>query len=139
MKLFFKLFMALHTGIFRLSKGKLGGQMNGFTVMLLTTTGRKSGKQTTAPLGCFNRDGGLLIVASNAGQANHPAWYHNLSANPRCRVEIGASDYAAEATILQGEQREQAWQQVVSEAPAYKAYQTSTTRQIPLVLLKPVA
>lgn len=137
MKFFFKLFTALHTALYRMTKGKFGGTMRGFSVLLLTTTGRKSGKAHTAPLGYFDWAGGYLIVASNAGQPTHPAWYHNLKHQPQVKVEVLDKVLAAKAEILTGEARAQAWQQVVSTAPAYADYQKQTTREIPLVLLHP--
>jgi F420H(2)-dependent quinone reductase len=66
------LFIAIHVGLYRLSKGRLGGTMRGFKVLLLTTIGRKSGRERTVPLGSFNRQGGYLVVASNSGAPNHP-------------------------------------------------------------------
>ena len=70
----FKLFMALQDGLYRWSGGKLGGTMMGFPLLLLTTTGRKSGKVSTVPLGRFDQPGGYVIVASNGGQSKHPGW-----------------------------------------------------------------
>jgi deazaflavin-dependent oxidoreductase (nitroreductase family) len=137
MKLFFRLFMALHAGIYRLSGGKLGGSMAGTRVLLLTTTGRKSGKTFTTPLGCFEYQGGYLIVASNAGQASHPGWYFNLQNNPRVTVQVMDKEMPVTAEVLSGEARSLAWQQVISRAPNYAAYAKKTNREIPLVLLRP--
>ena len=137
MKTLFKLFMALQVGLYRLSGGKLGGTMRGFQVLLLTTTGRKSGKAHTTPLGRFDRDGGYVIVASNGGQPANPAWFYNLKSNPHVTVQVLDKGMPATAEVLSGEARAQAWRQVVATAPAYAAYEKRTTREIPLILLRP--
>lgn len=111
--------------------------MRGFKVLLLTTTGRKSGKTYTTPLGRFDHDRGYIIVASNAGLPTHPAWYYNLKSNPQVTVQVLDQVIPATAEILSGEARAQAWRQVIATAPAYADYEKRTTREIPLVLLRP--
>lgn len=138
MKYLFKLFGALRVGIYRLSGGILGGRMIGFRVLLLTTTGRKSGKAHTIPLGRFDHKDGYIIVASNGGQPTNPAWYHNLKSNPRVTVQVLNKVMSATAEVLSGEARAQAWQQVIATAPSYAKYEKRTTREIPLVLLRPI-
>jgi deazaflavin-dependent oxidoreductase (nitroreductase family) len=138
MIIFFKLFMGLHVFIYRLTGGRLGGGMNGFKVLILTTRGRKSGKLHTNPVGYFERDDDYLIVASNGGQDKHPAWYHNLKANPNITIQVMDKVMQVHAEILTGEARSAAWKQVVETAPAFGNYQKSTTREIPLVALKPL-
>ncbi|HTX89683.1 MAG TPA: nitroreductase family deazaflavin-dependent oxidoreductase [Anaerolineales bacterium] len=137
MKYLFKFFMALQVRMYRLSGGKLGGNMRGFKVLLLTTTGRKSGKARTAPLGCFDHQDGYVIVASNAGQPTHPAWYLNLKSNPHVTVQVLDKVIPVTAEVLSGKARAQAWQNVIATAPSYAAYEKRTTREIPLVLLRP--
>jgi deazaflavin-dependent oxidoreductase (nitroreductase family) len=137
MKSLAKLFMALHVGLYRLSGGKLGGEMRGFKVLLLTTTGRKSGKVRTVPLGFFGRQGGYVIVASNGGQPTHPAWYHNIKNQLHVRVQVLDKVTPVTAEVLSGEARAQAWQQVITTAPLYAEYEKLTTREIPLLLLRP--
>jgi F420H(2)-dependent quinone reductase len=133
----FKLFMAIQVWLYRLSKGRLGGSMRGFKVLLLTTTGRKSGKTRTLPLGLFDWPGGYLVVASNSGQPRHPSWYLNLISHPQAAVQVLDRVVPVTAEVLTGETRAQAWQQVITSAPAYAAYEKKTTRLIPLVLLRP--
>jgi len=137
MKSILKFFMAIYVGLYRLSKGQIGGQMGESKVLLLTTTGRKSGKARTTPLGCFDHKDGYVIVASNRGQPTHPAWYHNLKSQPQVSVQVFDKVMPATAEILTGEARAQAWQQVIATAPSYAGYQKQTTREIPLVLLRP--
>jgi F420H(2)-dependent quinone reductase len=137
MKYFARLFFALSVWIYRLSGGKLGGALGGSRVLLLTTTGRKTGKVYTLPLGCFDHQDGYVIVASNRGQPTNPAWYHNLKSNPRVTVQVLDQVISVTAEELSGEARAQAWQQVIATAPSYANYQKLTTREIPLVLLRP--
>jgi F420H(2)-dependent quinone reductase len=137
MKYLFKFFMSIYVGLYRLSRGKVGGRMAGTKVLLLTTTGRKSGKTHTAPLGFFDWQGGYVIVASNGGQPKHPAWYHNLKSHPQVTVQMFDQVIPVTAEVLTGEARAQAWQQVITTAPGYAGYEKQTTREIPLVLLHP--
>ncbi len=137
MKTLFKLFTAFHVWMYRLSGGKLGGTTRGFKVLLLTTTGRKSGKAYTTPLGLFDHECGYVIVASNAGQPAHPAWYYNLKSNPQVTVQVLDQVIPATAEVLSGEARAQAWRQVIATAPPYADYEKRTTREIPLILLRP--
>jgi F420H(2)-dependent quinone reductase len=137
MKKIFKLFMALQVKIYQLSKGKFGGNMRGFNLLLLTTKGRKSGKLYTTPLGRFDQEGGYLIVASNAGQPTQPAWYLNLKNNPQVTVQVMDKVIPATAEVLSGEARTQAWRQVTSISPAYANYEKRTAREIPIILLHP--
>jgi len=88
----FKLFSAIHGWADRLSGGILGGRMRGFNVLLLTTTGRKSSKTRTLPLGLFERPSGYLVVASNGGQPRHPSWYLNLGSSPQAAVQVLTTD-----------------------------------------------
>jgi F420H(2)-dependent quinone reductase len=139
MKFLFRLFMALQVGLYRLSGGKLGSTMRGFRVLLLTTTGRKSGRVYTTPLGFFEQPGGYVIVASNGGQPTHPGWYFNLKSQPQATVQILDKIIPVTAEQLAGERRAQAWQNVITTAPGYADYETKTTREIPLFFLRPNA
>lgn len=137
MKSPFKFFMAIQVWMYRRSGGKLGGNLRGFKVLLLTTIGRKSGKTYTTPLGCFDHAEGYVIVASNAGQPRNPAWFYNLKNKPQVTVQVLDQVLPATAEVLTGEARAQAWRQVIAIAPAYADYEKRTTREIPLILLRP--
>ena len=137
MKLFFKLMAAIHVGLYRLSGGKIGGAIRGFKVLLLTTTGRKSGKLHTVPLGFFEQPGGYLIAGSNGGLPSYPAWYHNLKSKPQATIQIARKVSAVTAEVQSGEAHAQAWQKVITAAPLYKAYEKKTGRPIPVVFLRP--
>ncbi|MFJ9945118.1 nitroreductase/quinone reductase family protein [Streptomyces erythrochromogenes] len=121
---------------FRANAGKVGGPFEGAELLLLTTTGARSGKPHTVPLG-FLRDGGTpLVVASAAGADRHPAWYHNLLARPLVQVETGTEEYEAVAVPASGERREELFAQVVRAEPGYGEYQVRTARVIPVVALQ---
>lgn len=137
MKIFFRLFMALHVWMYRTTGGRMGGTMRGFRVLLLTTKGRKSGKLHTTPLGLFEYDHGYLIVASNGGQPTHPGWYFNLKSSQQATIQVLDQVIPVTAEVLSGEARRQAWLHVITTAPAYAGYEKSTAREIPLILLRP--
>lgn len=137
MKSLIKLFMAFHVWIYRLSGGRLGGNMLGVKLLLLTTKGRKSGKSYTTPLGWFDHEDGYVIVASNGGQPTNPSWYYNLKSNPQVTVQLLDKILPATAEVLSGEARTQAWRQVIAKGPVYAGYEKKTTREIPLILLHP--
>lgn len=134
---FKKLFTTSHVKLYQLSGGRLGNKMRGFNVLLLETTGRKTGKKHTTPLGYFSHPEGYVIVASNSGEAGHPAWYFNLTKEPRARIQVLDRVMPVTAEVLTGNARAQTWQQVVTSSPLYADYEKRTTREIPLVLLKP--
>ena len=137
MKTIFKFFMSLQVGLYRFTGGMVGGHMRGFKVLLLTTKGRKTGKTYVTPLGCFDNESGYVIVASNGGKPSHPAWYYNLKSNPQVTVQVLDKVIPATADVLSGEARLQAWRQVIATAPSYANYEKRTTREIPLILLRP--
>ena len=112
--------------------------MGKFKVLILTTKGRKSGKIHVTPVGYFERDGGYVVVASNAGRARNPAWYYNIQGNPN-DVSIQVMDKKMKVTpqIILGEPRRKLYDWIVSIAPNFGAYEKKTPREIPLVLLKP--
>ncbi|MFI9625234.1 nitroreductase/quinone reductase family protein [Streptomyces sp. NPDC052042] len=122
---------------FRANEGKVGGPFEGADLLLLTTTGARSGKETTAPLGYVRHDGALLVVGSNLGAPSHPAWYHNLLAHPLVRVELGTRTFQALAVPAEGARRDALFAQVVRVAPGYGDYQARTARTLPVVVLEP--
>ena len=138
MNIIAKLFLGLHVFIYRLTGGKIGGEMGLFKVLVLTTKGRKSGKTLSNPVGYFERDGGYFIVASNAGQANNPSWYHNIKGNPNdVLIQVKDKKMKVKPEIILGEPRKPLYAWIISLAPNYGDYEKQTTREIPLVFLKP--
>ncbi|WP_078287957.1 nitroreductase family deazaflavin-dependent oxidoreductase [Mycobacterium sp. D16R24] len=118
---------------FRANGGKVGGQFEGFPLLLLTSTGAKSGAQRVNPLAYFDIDGTAYIVGSSAGRPKNPAWVANLRANPSVEVEIGANPKSnATAVELPRAQRDRVFEIVKQRAPGFAEYETLTDRVIPV-------
>jgi deazaflavin-dependent oxidoreductase (nitroreductase family) len=127
----------LHELLYRASGGRLSGRIWGLPILLLTTTGRKSGKLRTTPL-CFFRDGDdLVVVASNGGMDWFPSWWLNLSREPRATVQVGRTSRPVVAREATPEERARLWAAVTAIAPGYLKYQQRTRREIPLAFLRP--
>ncbi|MGH2409704.1 MAG: nitroreductase family deazaflavin-dependent oxidoreductase [Chloroflexota bacterium] len=130
---------AFNAGIiaeFRAHGGKVGGPFAGAPLLLLTTTGAKSGRRTTTPL-MYAEDGGRLIVfASKAGAPENPARYHNLLAHPEVTLEVGTETFTAKATPITGEERDRLYDEQAARNPGFAEYQAKTSRKIPVVALK---
>jgi deazaflavin-dependent oxidoreductase (nitroreductase family) len=120
---------------FRANQGKVGGQLANMPVLLLTTTGAKSGRALTRPL-VYTTDGGRLIVlASFAGGPKNPPWYHNLVANPVATVELGSERFRVRAAVTAGEERQRLFDRQAEQMPIFADYQQKTSRQIPVIVL----
>ena len=117
---------------FRANGGRVGGPFENLTLLLLHTTGAKSGAQRINPVGYFEIDGKLIVVGSYAGADIDPAWVHNLRAHPRTQVEIGTETADVEARELPAGERDAVWAQIAAIAPSFGAYQDKTDRIIPL-------
>ena len=104
-------------------------------LLLLTTTGAKSGKRYTTPLMYIPDGDRLIIIASNAGAAKHPDWYHNLVAHPEVTIEFGTKTYETTASVIQGTERQQLWSWIGEQYPFFVDHQAKITRQIPLIAL----
>lgn len=123
---------------FRANGGKVGGMFAGAPLMLLTTTGAKSGKPRVAPL-VYTRDGDdYVIIASKGGAPTHPDWYHNILANPAVTVEIGSESFPARATVAEAD-RDRLFDQQAAQMPNFAEYQRNTMRRIPVVVLERIA
>jgi deazaflavin-dependent oxidoreductase (nitroreductase family) len=131
--------MAFNRGIieeFRANDGKVGGNFAGAPLLLLTTTGAKSGQQRTSPV-VYTTDGDrLVIIASYAGRPTNPAWFNNLVANPEVTVEVPGETYSARAVVAAGEYRDRLYAAQAELMPAFNDYQAKTNRQIPVVTLE---
>jgi len=121
---------------YKLTSGKVGSDLAGKPGLLLRTTGRRSGKPHTVCLPYLPDENSKVVVASFAGADHHPAWFHNLKANPDVIVRDKRDVYWAKAKVVEGEDRPQLWDKVVNDSPWYGEYQTKTERQIPLVRLE---
>jgi deazaflavin-dependent oxidoreductase (nitroreductase family) len=117
---------------------RTGGPIEGMNrdrLLLLTTTGVRSGKARTTPM-MFHRDGDrLLVIASNVGASTHPDWYLNLVADPRVVVEVGAEQFDATAVPLTGNERERMWTMLKENYPFFAEHEAKTSREIPVVAL----
>jgi deazaflavin-dependent oxidoreductase (nitroreductase family) len=133
----FNPFGAFQVWLYRLSGGKIMGNMRGFKVLLLTTIGRKSGKSRTTPLGWFDHEDGYVIVASNSGMPRNPGWYHNLKNNPQVTIQVMDKVTPVSAEVLAGDARARAWRHVIATSPMYGGYEKRTKREIPVILLRP--
>jgi deazaflavin-dependent oxidoreductase (nitroreductase family) len=134
----FRSILHIFVSLYRSTHGKFGGRVQGLQVLLLTTIGRKTGEARTTPLGYFMEDGNYVITASNAGYDTHPAWFHNLRANPHVTIEIKDQQMEAEAQVAPPEKRNALWSKLISLSPAYANYARKTSREIPLVILRPL-
>jgi deazaflavin-dependent oxidoreductase (nitroreductase family) len=121
---------------FRANGGKVGGPFAGADIVLLTTTGAKSGQPRLSPLAYFTIDGRILIVGSYGGAPKDPAWVHNLRAKPRAQVEIGTESYDVIARELSRDERDAVFDKVVELSPGFGDYQKKTSRVIPLFELQ---
>ncbi|MGE0680522.1 MAG: nitroreductase family deazaflavin-dependent oxidoreductase [Candidatus Binatia bacterium] len=120
---------------FRANQGKVGGQYANLPLLLLTTTGAKSGKTYTNPL-AYTKDGErLVVIASFGGAPKNPSWYHNLVASPEVTVEVGSERFRAKATVATGEERQRLYDHQAEQMPAFVEYQKKTKRQIPVIVL----
>lgn len=120
---------------FRANGGKVGGQFAGATLLLLHTTGAKSGQERVNPV-VYTTDGDrLVVIASKAGAPTNPDWYHNLVANPQVTLEVGTEQFQAEATVAAEPERTRLYNQMATVMPGFAEYQRKTTRVIPVVVL----
>ncbi|HJU29438.1 MAG TPA: nitroreductase family deazaflavin-dependent oxidoreductase [Candidatus Binataceae bacterium] len=124
---------------FRANSGKVGGQMAGIPLLLITMKGAKTGRSLTVPL-AYTTDGSrCVIIASKAGAPNNPDWYHNLIAHPVVTVELGGERFQARATEAGGAERDRLYTQQAAQLPIFADYQKKTTRRIPVFTLERIA
>jgi deazaflavin-dependent oxidoreductase (nitroreductase family) len=127
----------LNVPLYRLTGGRVGGKLAGSPVLLLTATGRKSGQPRTTPV-LYLADGERqIVIGSNAGHRNEPAWSLNLKANPEAEVEIGRERRPVKARVAEGEERAELWQRVNEQYSGFDDYEARTSRDIALFVLEP--
>ena len=131
-----KLFWRVHPKLYGLSNGRIGGSIMGLPVLLLTTTGRKTGQLRTKALRYLPQGEDFVVIASNLGQEHHPAWWLNLKAQPNASVQVGKTHHPVQAREAEGEERERIWRTLTDKVPAYDGYRTRTTRRFPVVVLE---
>ena len=121
---------------YRANGGKLSGQLAGSRLMLLTTTGAKTGLPRVAPLGFATEGDRWLVIASANGSPKAPDWYHNLVANPEVTVELGSERIPARAMTAEGAERDRLWDYLMSQMPFISEHEQRAGRQIPIVILE---
>ncbi len=135
---FMEIIWRLHRFIYRASGGRVGAAIGGTPVLLLFTTGHRSGEPRAVTLTFFEDGDRLVVVGSNAGEDRRPAWWLNLQERPDAAVQIGGATTRVRAAEAVGEERERLWAELTRRDPAYEEYQLRTDRRIPVVLLQPV-
>jgi deazaflavin-dependent oxidoreductase (nitroreductase family) len=135
-RLLVRAFVGAHLALYRATGGRIGGKLGALRVLLLTTTGRKSGRARTAPLVYFEDGERLVIIASNGGAPRDPLWWENLKRTPQATVQIGAESRRVRARLASPEERALLWPRIKGENPAYAGYEKRTRREIPVVVLE---
>jgi deazaflavin-dependent oxidoreductase (nitroreductase family) len=135
-RILFLIATTVHGGLYRISGGRIGARAAGLPVMLLTTTGRRSGKRRTVPLSFLEDGDAYVLIGSRGGSPQHPAWYLNLLVNPDVSVQIGRDHSGLRARRASPEEEERLWPKVLASSPGYGRYRAKTSREIPLVLLE---
>jgi deazaflavin-dependent oxidoreductase (nitroreductase family) len=132
-----KLLTHVHSFLFRATGGRFGKRLRGAPVLVLETRGRKSGKVRSVPLLFVEDDGDWVVMGSSGGDPQHPAWYLNLEAEPRVTVVTEAGRRDALALPTAGEERDRLFGELVAIYPSFESYRGRTTRELPVVRLRP--
>ena len=127
---------SLHIALYRATRGRVGRRLARHDMLLLTTTGRHSGRQHTVPLLYLRVRSDLVVIASYGGHPQHPHWYRNLVADPHAEVQLDGERFPVTARTADAGERSRLWALAVAEYPGYTDYQAKTTRLIPVVLLQ---
>ena len=122
---------------FRANEGRVGGPFERIPLLLLHSTGAKSGAERINPLAYQRVGDDYAIFASKAGAPDNPAWYHNLKAHPAARIEVGTETLDVVAHVAAGEERTRIWEQQKRDVPGFAEYEQRTTREIPVIVLRP--
>jgi F420H(2)-dependent quinone reductase len=136
-RLLFKLVSGVHSALYRGSRGRIAGRVGKLDVLLLTTTGRKTGKPRTVPLLYTPAGNGYAVVGSKGGAPEDPAWALNLRATPAARVDLGGKQVTVKAREAEGEEYDRLWTQMAQGYTGYGGYKEKTTRRIPVFVLDP--
>jgi len=129
-----RLFMKGHVSLYRLTGGKVGG---GEHLLILTTTGRKSGVERDSPLFFFHDGDQFIIIASAGGAPKHPTWWLNLKSNPQAKIQTGSQVITVTAKEAEGEERARLWAIIADNYKNFVQYQTRTSRELPVIILPP--
>ncbi|MBI1259499.1 MAG: nitroreductase family deazaflavin-dependent oxidoreductase [Chloroflexi bacterium] len=125
----------LHVGLYRLTSGKLANQAAGMPLLLITTTGRKSGKPHTNPIVYIEESQEYLVSASAGGMTWNPGWYFNLTSHPDAKIQVGSQKFNVKATIIEGEERNRLYEMFKAASSNFVKYEKSANRTIPVIRL----
>ncbi len=134
---FIKLFTDFNAFLIRITKGRLGSQLGTQSILVLHTTGRKSGEPRSTPVAYFEYQGRYLLVASNWGRPHNADWLLNLRRDPHGRIDVKGKTYAVQAREAAGDEYASLWKYATEKHPPYLRYQEMTSRRIPIVVLEP--
>ncbi len=123
---------------FRANEGRVGGNFEGKTLLLLHTTGAKSQLERINPVACIRDGDRLAVIASKAGAPTHPDWYYNVVANPLATVEVGTEKIQVRASVAEEPERTRLYEKMIEVMPGFDEYRRKTTRVIPVIVLTPV-
>ncbi len=137
-RLLTRTFIGTHLALYRATGGRIGGRMGSLRVLLLTTTGRRSGQSRTVPLVYFEDGDRWVVIGSKGGDPSDPLWWANLQKTPQGNVQIGSKTQAVRARLASAEERARLWPRIKRENSAYAGYEKKTSREIPVVLLEAV-
>jgi F420H(2)-dependent quinone reductase len=127
----------LNVPLYRISRGRLFGRVGGAPVLLITTTGRRSGEQRTAPVVYLAEGERIVLIGSNAGNKRSPAWSLNLKSNPDCEAQVRGERRAMRARVAEGEERTELWRAMNEQYAGFDDYQKRTDREIAVFVLEP--
>ncbi|MDH3682932.1 MAG: nitroreductase family deazaflavin-dependent oxidoreductase [Acidimicrobiia bacterium] len=127
----------VHVWLYKATNGRIGGRIRKARILLLTTTGRKSGRARTTPVSYLNIDNKIAICGASLGSDQPPAWLRNLEQDPHVQVRVGLQQTTALARITPPDQRDNLWPRMTDQLPTLRTYQAKTTRTLPIVLLEP--
>ena len=130
-------FWRVHPFIYRISGGRLLGEMIGMPVLLLTTTGARTGSRRTTALTYLAYGDAYVVIGSFLGEPRHPGWVHNLRARPRAGIQVRDRKIAVAAREAHDTEREEIWSSLLAQEPSYREYAERTEREIPVVVLEP--
>ncbi len=134
----FKIVTGLHVFLYHTSGGKIWGSMNGNPVLMLTTTGRLTGKQRTTPVMYVHKDNEYLIAASAGGADQNPTWLSNLNSKPQATIEINGKIVPVKSVITSGDERDKLYENFKALGSNFVEYEKKTTRKIPVIRLQPI-
>ena len=136
-KTFLQLFMSTNTFLIHASRGKIGSHLGKQTILLMHTTGRKTGKHYTTPIAYFPVGSGYYVIASNWGQEKNAAWYYNLKKQPDMTIEVSGKTIEVTAREAQGEEYQRLCANAIAHHPDYNHYKEMTSRHIPIIVFEP--